>query len=139
MEKNKYYKKYLTELNNIFSIDEVVNYNKQLESNFYLWDKSKINFKDRIFINNKIQFTRDEIKNLSKEKKKLELRKIYDLGKKLNLYIFSKPIYSINNKYVLIAYEREGTRILNIFERIDNNWKFKYSLNNNMFVDRIIP
>ncbi len=55
------------------------------------------------------------------EKKYLELRKIYDLEKKLNLYTFSKPIYSLNKKDILIAYNSEGTNILNIFENLDSN------------------
>ncbi len=78
-----------------------------------------------------------EIKNLPYEKKNLELRKIYDLEKKLNLYTFSKPIYSIDKKYILIAYNSGGTNILNIYENLDTNWKLKFSLSNNYFVDRI--
>ncbi len=136
-KRSRYNKKYLTELNIIFSIDEVANYNKQLEDNCYLWDKSNINFKDRVFVNDEIQLTREEIKNLPYEKKNLELRKIYDLEKRLNLYTFSKPIYSIDKKYILIAYNSGGTNILNIYENLDTNWKLKFSLSNNYFISKI--
>ncbi len=138
-KRNRYYKKYLTKLDSIFSSDEVANYNKQLKNNFYLWNKNKINFKDRVYVNNKMQFTREEIKKLPKEKKNLELRKIYDLEKKLNLYTFSKPIYSIDNKYALIAYNSEGTNILNIYENLDSKWKFKLSLSNNLIISKVRP
>ncbi len=136
-KRSRNYKKFLTELNVIFSIDEVANYNKQLEDNYYFWNKSNINFKDRVFVNDEIVLTREEIRNLPSEKKSLELRKIYDLEKRLNLYTFSKPIYSIDKKYILIAYNSGGTNILNIYEDLEAKWKLKFSLSNNYFISKI--
>lgn len=136
-KRNKYYKKHLHLLNNIFSKEEIEHYNKQLESNDYLWDENKISFEDLVFVNNGMRFTREEIDNLPEDKKMLELKKTFNLEGKLNLYTFSKPIYSINNNYALIAYEKGGTRILNIFEKLDDHWNFKYSINNNIIISRV--
>ena len=137
--KQKYTKKYLAKLNSIFTEKEITNFNKQLKSNCYLWDKLKIRFKNSVFINKEFSLTKDEIKKLSKEQNKIEQEKIASLERKLNLYTFSKPIYSLHKKYALIAYNRVGTNILHIFKKVNNGWVLEFTLNNNMFISKVIP
>lgn len=138
-KKNRYYKKFSTTLDSIFSTVEVANYCKQLKDNFYLWDTTNIKFKGRAFINNKVSLTREEIKKLPKEQQKTERKKIYALEKKLNLYTFSKPIYSRDRQHALIAYNSRGKNILHIFKKVNNYWQIEFTLQNNMIIDKIMP
>ena len=135
----KVYKKHLKRLNRFFSAKEVANYNKQLKNNCYLWDSNRVSFKNRVFIIKDIKYTKEEIKKLPKKQKLIEQRKIDKLEKKLNLFTFSKPIYSLNRQYALIAYNNGGTNVLRIFKKINNRWQHDFTLNNDHFIDRVLP
>jgi len=127
----------LSFLEHVFSKDEIANYELQSDLS-YVWNKDNIHLNNRVVFNTDVQFSRAEIDDLPKSKKQVELNKIYNLEKNSNLYTFSKPIYSLDKNYAIISYQKEGTRILTIFEKLEDKWVYKNSINNNMFITRIL-
>ncbi len=135
--KDKVYNQFSEKLDTIFSENEVNNYQKQLENNFYLWANEKINYKDRVFIINDLTFTRNEIIKMSEIERDKYNKKTDLLEEELNLYTFSKPIYSIDKAYALIAYNSGGTNNLYIYKKTNKKWLLELVLSNNYFIDKI--
>lgn len=137
-KRKKEYYQFSEKLDSIFSENEVINYQKQLGDNLYFWNNEKINYKDRVFIINDLKFTRNEIKKMSEIERDKFNKKTALLEEKLNLYTFSKPIYSINKLYALIAYNRGGNNIIYIYKKTNKKWIIELVLSNNYLIDKLI-
>ncbi len=131
-KREKRYKKFSNDLEIIFSDDEVKYYLNQLESNHYLWNEDKIDFKDRVFVVKKFNYTREEAKLMGIVEKDQLGR---TLIQRTNRYFtFSKPIYSKNNNTALIAYSYNANFILYIYEKVNKKWVFKLVLSKSYFI-----
>lgn len=137
-KEKKRYKKYTKDLEIIFYKEEDY-YLAQLEDNNYLWDIKKIESVNQVFIKEMFKYTRDEIKSLKKEDKLQEIEKLSMFNKSIGhqLFIFSKPIYSKDEKISLISYQYLGNNILYIFEKKDKKWEIKLVLSYTYMVDYI--
>ena len=138
-KEKKRYKKISNRLNNVFSEEEIANYNKQLGDNFYVWKAEKIGFKNRVFIKKLFKYTKSEIKSLKKEGKVKEIEKLSDFNKSINykIFTFSKPIYSKKNAVALIAYQYLGNYILYVFKKTNNEWTVDFVLSDSYFINSI--
>ncbi|WP_162497594.1 hypothetical protein [Aureibaculum marinum] len=136
-KREKRHKKIKHQLDSIFSEAEVVNYKKLLDDNNYVWNPDKIDFKDRVFMVDELIYTKKEMDKFAIDKKDSSNLKIRKFNKKNNLFVFSKPLYSLNKNTALIVYTYSGNYVLLIFDKKGKNWQFKHKLSESYFISKI--